>query len=331
MKRWQLLFLLFLIVGTTFILSKSTPYQKNEGKIFGTSYRITYKSSNDLADEIQKKLKEVNSSLSPFEPASIISKINNNQENEPDSMFLYVFNMAQDVAQATNGAFDITVSPLINTWGFGFKHGENPDSTIIDSLKNYVGYNKISVENGKIIKQHPETTLNCSAIAKGYGCDVIASLLQNHGINDYMVEIGGEVALKGNNDKGTPWVIGVSRPSDDGNLTNELQTVLRLTNCCMATSGNYRNFRFINGKKYSHTIDPHTGYPVEHTLLSATVIADECAYADALATAFMVMGLEKAIEFSEQHPEIESYFIYSDERGKMQTRETKGFKKYKKQ
>ena len=331
MKRWQLLFLLFLIVGTTFILSKSTPYQKNEGKIFGTSYRITYKSSNDLADEIQKKLKEVNSSLSPFEPASIISKINNNQENEPDSMFLYVFNMAQDVAQATNGAFDITVSPLINTWGFGFKHGEYPDSTIIDSLKNYVGYNKISVENGKIIKQHPETTLNCSAIAKGYGCDVIASLLQSHGINDYMVEIGGEVALKGNNDKGTPWVIGVSRPSDDGNLTNELQTVLRLTNCCMATSGNYRNFRFINGKKYSHTIDPHTGYPVEHTLLSATVIADECAYADALATAFMVMGLEKAIEFSEQHPEIESYFIYSDEAGKMQTRETKGFKKYKKQ
>lgn len=331
MKRWQLLFLLFLIVGTTFILSKSTPYQKNEGKIFGTSYRITYKSSNDLANEIQKKLKEVNSSLSPFEPASIISKINNNQENEPDSMFLYVFNMAQDVAQATNGAFDITVSPLINTWGFGFKHGENPDSTIIDSLKNYVGYNKISVENGKIIKQHPETTLNCSAIAKGYGCDVIASLLQNHGINDYMVEIGGEVALKGNNDKGTPWVIGVSRPSDDGNLTNELQTVLRLTNCCMATSGNYRNFRFINGKKYSHTIDPYTGYPVEHTLLSATVIADECAYADALATAFMVMGLEKAIEFSEQHPEIESYFIYSDEGGKMQTRETKGFKKYKKQ
>ena len=331
MKRWQLLFLLFLIVGTTFILSKSTPYQRNEGKIFGTSYRITYKSSTDLADEIQQKLQEVNSSLSPFEPTSIISKINNNQENEPDSMFLYVFNMAQKVSQATNGAFDITVAPLVNTWGFGFKHGTNPDSTTIDSLRNYVGYNKIAAENGKIKKQHPETTLNCSAIAKGYGCDVVASLLQSHDINDYMVEIGGEVALKGNNDKGTPWVIGVSRPSDDGNLTNELQTVLRLTNCCMATSGNYRNFRFINGKKDSHTIDPHTGYPVEHTLLSATVIADECAYADALATAFMVMGLEKAIEFSEQHPEIESYFIYSDEAGKMQTRETKGFKKYKKQ
>lgn len=329
MKRWQIPFLLFLIVGTAFILSKSTPYQRNEGKIFGTSYRIVYKSADDLSHKIKEKLQEVNNSLSPFEKGSIISKINNNVEVEPDSMFIYVFNMAQDVSKDTEGAFDITVAPLVNAWGFGFKKGIDPDSATIDSLKQFVGYNKIAIEAGKIKKKHPETTLNCSAIAKGYGCDAVAQMLQSHGINDYMIEIGGEVSLKGKNDKGTAWSIGVSKPSENGNLTNELQTVLKLTDCSMATSGNYRNYRYKDGKRYSHTIDPHTGYPVEHTLLSATVIARECAYADALATAFMVMGLEKSIAYCEEHPEIDGYFIYTDESGKLRTQETSNFNRYK--
>ena len=330
MKRWQTIFLLFLIAGTAYILTTNTPYQKEEGKIFGTSYRITYKSAEKYTEEIKNTLQQVDNSLSPFNKSSIISKINNNEEATPDSMFLYVFNMAQEVSQATDGAFDITVAPLVNAWGFGFKKGIEPDSATIEEMKSYTGYKKITIVDGKITKEHPQTMLNCSAIAKGYGCDAVARMLESKGIENYMVEIGGEVALKGKNSKDGRWVIGVNKPVEGTIQTNELQTVLQLTDCSMATSGNYRNYRYIDGKKYSHTIDPHSGYPVTHTLLSATVIARECAYADALATAFMVMGLEKSLQFCEQHPEIEGYFIYADDNGKMQTRETEGFKKYKK-
>ena len=329
MKRWQIIFLLFLIAGTVYILTGNVPYQKEEGKIFGTSYRITYKSKNSYHEEIKNTLQQVDNSLSPFNKSSIISKINNNEEATPDNMFLYVFNMAQQVSQATDGAFDITVAPLVNAWGFGFKKGIEPDSATIEEMRSYTGYKKISLADGKIIKEHPQTMLNCSAIAKGYGCDAVARMLQSKGVNDYMVEIGGEVALKGVNSKDSRWIIGVNKPVEDTKQTNELQTVLQLTDCSMATSGNDRNYRFIDGKKYSHTIDPISGYPVAHSLLSATVIAKECAYADALATAFMVMGLDKAMQFCEQHPEVEGYFIYADENGKMLTRETAGFKKYK--
>ena len=330
MKRWQIIFLLFLIIGTAYILTGNVPYQKEEGKIFGTSYRITYKSKNSYHEEIKNTLQQVDNSLSPFNKSSIISKINNNEEVIPDNMFLYVFNMAQQVSQATDGAFDITIAPLVNAWGFGFKKGIEPDSATIEEMRSYTGYKKISFVDGKIKKEHPLTMLNCSAIAKGYGCDAVARMLESKGINDYMVEIGGEVALKGVNSKDSRWVIGVNKPVEDAIQSNELQTVLQLTDCSMATSGNYRNFRFIDGKKYSHTIDPISGYPVEHSLLSTTVIAKECAYADALATAFMVMGLDKAMQFCEQHPEVEGYFIYADKNGKMLTRETSGFKKYKK-
>lgn len=328
MKRWQIIFLLFLIVGTFFILSSNTPYKKDEGRIFGTSYRITYKSKKNLKEEIENTLDKVNNSLSPFNPGSIISKINNNQEATPDSMFLYVIQMAQEVSAATEGAFDITVAPLVNAWGFGFKQGITPDSATIDSLKQFIDYKSIAIKEGKIEKQHPQTMLNCSAIAKGYGCDAVAQLFNSKGITDYMIEIGGEISLRGKNDKDTHWVIGINKPVEESAPSNDLQAILRLTDCCMATSGNYRNFRYIDGVKRSHTIDPHTGYPVTHSLLSATVIAKECAYADALATAFMVMGQEKAMQFCEQHPEVECYLIYADQDGKTKTSETAGFKKF---
>ncbi len=326
MKRWQIIFLLFLIVATAMILTKNTPYHTDEGKIFGTSYRITYKHKEKLDYEIRETLQKVDNSLSPFNKNSTISKINNNESNEPDSMFLYIFNMAHEISEETGGAFDITVAPLVNAWGFGFKQGITPDSLTIDSIRNFIGYKKIELVDGKIIKQHPETMLNCSAIAKGYGCDAVARFLESKGIEDYMVEIGGEVVLKGKNKKDGPWVIGINKPSENG--INELQTVLQLTDCSMATSGNYRNFRFIDGKKVSHTIDPHTGYPANHSLLSATVVADECAYADALATAFMVMGREKAMEYCKNNPKIEAYFIYADENGNMKTIHTERFKRF---
>ena len=326
---WKILFLIFLIIGTVYILGNQEPYITNTGKVFGTYYKITYKSSTNLHEAIKGRMSEVDYSLSPFNKKSIITAINNNCDTTVNEMFTAVFNLAQEISAQTEGAFDITVAPLVNAWGFGFKKGTLPDSLTVDSLRQYIGYNTISLENGKVKKLHSETMLNCSAIAKGYGCDAVANLLVENGITDFMVEIGGEVVTKGSNEKGNNWAIGISKPNDNpGTTENELQDVITISGKGMATSGNYRNFRYENGKKYSHTISPATGYPVEHSLLSATVIANDCATADAWATAFMVMGTEKALELCKKNKDIEGYFIYADKDGNYKTAMSSGFGKY---
>lgn len=325
----KIAFLIFLIIGTVYILGKQKPYHTNSGKVFGTFYNITYSSDADLHEEIKKSLMQVDNSLSPFNKQSIITAINNNIDTQPDSMFIHVFTLAQDISSKTGGAFDITVAPLVNAWGFGFKKGITPDSTTIDSLRQYIGYNTVALCDGKIIKQHPETMLDCSAIAKGYGCDAVAATLEANGVENYMVEIGGEVVTKGKNSKGGLWTIGISKPTDNPTTaSNELHQIIGITGKSMATSGNYRNYREENGRKIAHTIDPRTGYPVQHTLLSATVIADDCATADAHATAFMVMGLDKAMEYCNTDKSIDGYFIYSTQTGVLKTQMTEGFRKY---
>ena len=326
---WKILFLIFLIVGTVYIIRNQKPYITNTVKVFGTYYKITYKSDSDLHEAIKQRMYEVDCSLSPFNKRSIITAINENRDTLANTMFTDVFNLAQEISEKTGGAFDITVAPLVNAWGFGFRKGTLPDSTTVDSLRRHIGYRTISLENGRITNMHPETLLDCSAIAKGYGCDAVARLLDENGITDFMVEIGGEVVTKGKNDKGGNWAIGISKPNDNPTTTeNELQDIIIISGKSMATSGNYRNFRYENGKKYSHTISPATGYPVEHSLLSATVIADDCATADALATAFMVMGTEKALEFCKQEEKIEGYFIYAGTDGRYRTAMSPGFGKY---
>ena len=328
MNIWKTLFLIFLIIGTIYILGKQKPYVTNSGKIFGTFYNITYSSDTDLHTEIKKTLLQVDNSLSPFNKQSIITAINNNADTLPDEKFTQVFMLAQEVSAKTDGAFDITVAPLVNAWGFGFKKGITPDSLTIDSLRQFVGYSTVAMIDGKVVKQHPQTMLDCSAIAKGYGCDAVAATLEANGVKDYMVEIGGEVVTKGKNSKGGVWTIGISKPTENPTTSNnELHEIIAITGKSMATSGNYRNFREENGRKIAHTIDPRTGYPVQHSLLSATVIADDCATADAYATSFMVMGVEKAIEHCSAN-NIEGYFIYSDENGMLKTTMTEGFKKY---
>ena len=325
----KIAFLAFLIIGTLYILGNQKPYISNSGKIFGTFYNITYSSDKNLHDVIKKTLLKVDNSLSPFNKESVISAINNNTGTDTDSMFTHVFTLAQEVSAKTEGAFDITVAPLVNAWGFGFKKGFTPDSTSIDSLRQYVGYGTVTLTDGKIAKQHPQTMLDCSAIAKGYGCDAVAAVLEANGIKNYMVEIGGEVVTKGKNNKGGLWTIGISKPTDNPTASNnELQEIIAISGKSMATSGNYRNFREVNGQKVAHTIDPRTGYPVQHSLLSATVIADDCATADAWATSFMVMGLEKAMEICNNEKSIEAYFIYSDGDGAFKNAETPGMKKY---
>ena len=294
------------------------PYQHNRGQIFGTFYSITYQCDNDLQKEIEAELKKVDQALSMFNKESIISKINRNEKVELNEMFLQVFTLAQKVSQDTDGAFDITVAPLVNAWGFGFKTGDQPSVTSIDSLMSTVGYNKISLKGRQVFKENKNTMLDCSAIAKGYGSDVVAAFLKKRGIENFMVEIGGEVVTQGISEKRVPWRIGVTKPTEDSlSIGDELQTVLNVTNKAMATSGNYRNFYYKDGKKYAHTIDPKTGYPVQHSLLSATVLANNCATADAYATSFMVMGIEKAKAVLERHPELMAYFIYSDKKGEL--------------
>lgn len=325
----KIVFLIFLVIGTIYILGKQKPYITNSGKIFGTFYNITYSNDSDLHEEIKKTLMQVDRSLSPFNKESTITAINNNIDTTPDTMFTHVFALAQDISSKTEGAFDITVAPLVNAWGFGFKKEAAPDSATIDSIRQHIGYKTVRYANGKITKQHPQTMLDCSAIAKGYGCDAVAATLDAHGVENYMVEIGGEVVTRGKNDKGSVWTIGISKPTDNPTTgNNELYQIIGITGKGMATSGNYRNFREENGHKIAHTIDPRTGYPVLHSLLSATVIADECATADAYATAFMVMGLEEAMECCSSDKSLEGYFIYSDDDGTLKTRMTEGFKKY---
>lgn len=296
------------------------PYQHNSGMVFGTTYNITYQCDSNLHNSIKRELQKVDEALSPFNKRSVITAVNNNRDIEVNDMFADVFSLAQKISDDTGGDFDITVAPLVNAWGFGFKNGTQPTRHNIDSLKSIIGYKKVRLEGRKVVKKYKRLMLDCSSIAKGYGSDVVARFLQKRGVKNYMVEIGGEIVTKGISQKRVPWKIGVTKPVDDSlSVSKELQSVINVTDKAMATSGNYRNFYYKNGKKYAHTIDPHTGYPVQHNILSATVIADNCATADAYATAFMVMGLEKAKKLLDRHPELMAYFIYSDNDGKNKT------------
>ena len=316
-KRWHLPFLLFLIIGTIIIVSENKPtYRTQQGKIFGTLYTVTYEHNEDLQPLIIDALQAVDASLSPFNKKSIISHINNNERFCVDTLFSEVFRNAEIIYTESHGAFDPTVAPLVNAWGFGFKQSSNITASTIDSLLALVGLHRVTLNNGLITKSDPRIMLDFSAIAKGYGSDCVARVLDSCGVQNYMVEIGGEIVIKGHNKNGNPWGIGINKPIDDSLSTNqELQAVLRLTDCAIATSGNYRNYYYKDGAKYAHTIDPRTGYPVQHSLLSATVIADNCMRADALATAFMVLGVDSAMTYCKLHPEIDGYFIVSADSG----------------
>lgn len=323
MKRFlQILFLVALIVGTILIIrqQQSMPYQHDKGEVFGTFYNITYQSDKNLKSEIEAALKDVDSVFSMYNENSIVAKINRGERPELNEMFIEVYDLATTVNKETNGAFDITVAPLVNAWGFGFKTKEMPDKHQTDSILAFVGKDKFKVvkEGNKSFPQKSDkrTMLDFSAIAKGYGSDIIARLLRNHDIKNFMVEIGGEIVTCGNSEKRLPWKIGVTKPVDDSlSIENELQTVLNLTDKAMATSGNYRKFYYKGGKKYAHTIDPKTGQPVQHNILSATVITKNCAIADAYATAFMVLGMEETKKVLDKHPELMVYLIYSNDKG----------------
>ncbi len=330
MKKWHYPFLAFLILATIVILShresQEPEYFTSQGLVFGTTYHITYLYFEDLTEQINSTLKNVDDALSMFNPESTISTVNRAREIQvDDTLFLKVFRRAMEISEWTDGAFDITVAPAVNAWGFGFKHAEDVRESTIDSLRNIIGYRKISENNGLITKESPDVMLDCSAIAKGFGSDMVASMFRSMGINNFMIEIGGEIVLSGRNREGKRWRIGINRPDDDSLSTNnQLQTIISATNIAIATSGNYRNFYMKDGRKYAHTIDPHTCMPVSHSLLSATVFAKDCATADAIATSMMVMGIDSARVLCERHPELGAYFIYQTPDGEMATSSTPG-------
>lgn len=307
--------LVLLIVASVVIIRQNSamPYQVNQGMVFGTFYKITYQYDKNLQKEIEAQLKSVNDALSMFDKKSIITAVNNNEPVKLNDMFVNVFKLAQSISEDTDGAFDITVAPLVNAWGFGYKSGALPSQQDIDSIRAFVGYQKVKLSGMRIQKEDARLTLDCSAIAKGYGTDVVARYLLREGIKNFMVEIGGEIVTHGVNPKRQQWSIGIEKPVEDSlAMKSELQTVLRVDDIAMATSGNYRNFYYKDGKKYAHTIDPKTGFPVQHNILSATVLAKQCAVADAYATAFMVMGLEKSKEILARHKDLKAYLIYDD-------------------
>ncbi|MDR2776269.1 MAG: FAD:protein FMN transferase [Tannerella sp.] len=290
------------------------PYYEDSGSVFHTLYHIKYQSPALLTDKTDAELQAFNLSLNPFNPNSIISKVNRNEDVEVDERFVTVFNKAMEVSENSGGVFDVTIAPLINLWGFGFEKSDSISQRKIDSIKMFVGYKKIHLEGRRVIKDDPRIMLNFSAIAKGYASDVIAALLESEGVETYMVEIGGEVTVRGKNPDGNCWQIGINKPEDDiSGIKYEIESIIRLCDKCgVATSGNYRNYYVKDGKKYVHTIDPHSGYPSEQNILSATIIAPDCMTADAYATAFMAMGIDTAVRMAEKIPEIEYLLIYSD-------------------
>ena len=324
-RPYHIALLALLVIGTIFVAhiernrQDTVPYQAEEGSVFGTVYHIKYQYKEDLHDSISARLKEIDHSLSMFNPMSTVSCINRGECMKADSLLTCVWNMSRSISQETDGAF-------VNIWGFGFKKKEVPERSIIDSLRDLVGWQRIHIQDGLFYKEDPRMVLDFSAIAKGFGVDHVANLFRNLGIQNFMVEIGGEIVTQGTNPKGEAWRIGINKPDDDSTGTNnDLQEVIEVSNGALATSGNYRNFYMKGGRKIAHTIDPKTGYPAQQSILSSTVKAPSCAMADGYATAFMVMGMERAQEFLRDHPQLQAYFIYADEKGQYQTWHTPFF------
>lgn len=330
MKKVSFIFSLIIVVLFTSCNNKKMSYFANSGEAHGTFYNIQYQYTKDIQGEIEKQTRIVDTSLSTYIPTSIISQINQDKQNVTlDSLFTKVFNCGKEVYSKTNGAFDMTVTPIVNAWGFGFTDSTHIDSTVIDSLLQYVGFDMINIKNDKIVKDKKGIMLDGSAIAKGFSIDYVSEYLEKLGIKNYLVEIGGEVRVKGRNKKGKIWTVGIDKPIFDQTASNrEIQEIISLKDISIATSGNYRQFYMRNNVMYSHTINPATGYPVNHSILSASVIAPNCMTADAYATAFMVLGVEKAIEIASKDKNLETYLIYQNKDGSVSVKMTDGFRKY---
>lgn len=302
-----------------------------QGLAEGTSYNIIFESAvgYGIQDEIDNLISDFEDSLSVYDTNSIISRINRNEHVELDHYFKAVFTRAKEISEQTEGLFDISAEPLFRGWGFSFEENKKMDATTIDQLMQCVGMDKVWIEGNKLKKLYPNITLNANAIAKGYSADLIATLLDSKEIENYLIEVGGEIRTKGISPRGAAWMVGVDRPLDTNLIPGQdVQVTLSLTNKALATSGNYRQFYVQDGKKISHTINPKTGYPVNHTLLSVTVIANDAMSADAYATAFLVAGIDDSLDLLDKiDDDVEVLFI-CDEDGEFKVHYTEGLEQY---
>lgn len=285
------------------LVSCGRGYRNLEGMVWHTTFHITYESDRDLTDSIYKVLDEVGRSLNFFDDLSLVSKVNANDSTDVDADFIRVYEMSRMVNNETAGAFDPTLGPLIDAWGFGRGHEATSDTLRLDSLLQITGIDKTHLENGRLIKSDKGIRFNFSAIAKGYGCDRIGEMLERNGVTSYLVEIGGEICCKGQGpraDSDGKWRVSIDKPIITDSLIHESQCVIAVTDCGIATSGNYRNFHQGDGSRYGHTISSITGRPVQTDVLSATVIAPTAMEADAFATSMMAMGKEKSAALADR-------------------------------
>lgn len=276
-------------------------YSAVEGGIWNTIYHITYDDDCDYSDSIIAELHRVERSVSVFTPGSTVCSINDNVSLQVDAMFSHIYAASREVWKNSDGYFDPTLSPLIDAYGFEGKRGGLPNSASIDSIRQFVGLDKTMLKDDKVQKSDSRVQFNFSAIAKGYGCDVVGNMLKRNGCENYLVEIGGEIAVAGNSPRGGLWNVQIDKPVFAADsVVHEAQLTIAVRDCGIATSGNYRNFRTDNGKRIGHTFDPHTGMPAVNDMLSATVVASSCMLADAYATACMSMGLERAKKMAQR-------------------------------
>ena len=326
-----------LFSATLLIMLLASCSQKKEpvlikigGETQGTYYAITYFADDSInfQSSIDSLLHRFDSTASSYVPYSIISRFNNNDPLvRADEMFTVIFRKAMEVSEKTQGAFDITVGPLVNAWGFGFSNRLKMNQHKVDSLLPLVGYHKVTLDNGKLIKTDPRIKVDYDALAQGYSVDVVAAFLDSKGVKSYLIDIGGEVFAHSTKPGGEKWSVAIELPTKTSEDERKIQAVVNLQDMAISTSGSYRKYYEENGIRYSHTIDPVTGYPVKHSTLSTSVIAKDCITSDAYATAFMVMGVEKGKEFLKTHPNLDVYFIYTEPDGSMKTYYTKGFAK----
>ena len=293
-------------------------YVTNTGVVWTTKYHITYEASVDLNDSIQLLLKTIDNSVSPFNKQSLVTAINEGQSDVADSFFIKLYNKALEVNKASGGVYDPTVMPLVNAWGFGYKSGKLPTKEQIDSILAFVGMSEhTQLQGAKVVKDDNRVQFDFSSIAKGMACDEIAAMLARNGSKNYMVEIGGEVVSYGVNERGKPWHVSVDLPvpDDADGAVHSNAVILKLDSMAVATSGSYRKFKEVDGKKVSHIVNPKTGSSETSKLLSVSIVADDCMTADAWATACMALGLEATQKMMESNTTLGVMTISTDDDG----------------
>ena len=318
--------LALLIIFLVSCNNKEPKNTKLSGQVFGTSYSVIYNSYENYEKQFDSLFYVINKSMSTYIENSDISKINRNEAVEVDEHFNNVFKTSKTIYDVTSGAFDPTIGAVVNAWDFG-PEGKivSLDSLKIDSLMLSVGLDKVKLRRNAISKQNLNTYLDFNAIAKGYAVDVIATYLESQNVNDYLVEIGGEIRCKGmNKEKQSNWMVGIDKPNFDG--SQSVIKAINLIDGAMATSGTYRKFKLnAEGNRYAHIIDTETGYPSKTNVLSVSVIANDCMTADAYATAFQAMGINKVSELLKTHPELKVFFIFENESKELETLTLNGF------